>query len=147
MQDKDILFENLMNEYISGSITDENRIVLFKLKVMKNVFFVLVFVGTVFLGVANLALVKHSLSSIVLELASIDALAQSEASNCPQHKCDPGGCGSASCEIEMSYPFGFGSKKSVTAQNGYFACCYKDWAGDTFANCFPNSCCNGPVYY
>lgn len=68
-------------------------------EVMKGVFWVLVFVGTVFLGVTNLALVKHSLSAIVLELASIDALAQSEASNCPEYKCNPGGCGSASCEI------------------------------------------------
>ena len=31
MQDKDILFENLMNEYVSGSITDENKGVLFSL--------------------------------------------------------------------------------------------------------------------
>ena len=31
MQDKDILFENLMNEYIAGSITDENKGILFSL--------------------------------------------------------------------------------------------------------------------
>lgn len=31
MQDKDILFENLMNEYISGSITDEDKAALFAL--------------------------------------------------------------------------------------------------------------------
>lgn len=31
MQDKDILFENLMNEYIVGSITDENKGILFSL--------------------------------------------------------------------------------------------------------------------
>ena len=31
MQDKDILFENLMNEYISGSILDENKVILFSL--------------------------------------------------------------------------------------------------------------------
>lgn len=31
MQNKDLLFENLMNEYISGSITDEGKVVLFAL--------------------------------------------------------------------------------------------------------------------
>lgn len=31
MQNKDILFENLMNEYISGSITDEDKVILFSL--------------------------------------------------------------------------------------------------------------------
>lgn len=31
MQEKDILFENLMNEYISASITDENKVILFSL--------------------------------------------------------------------------------------------------------------------
>lgn len=112
----------------------------------KMYFSIAAVVVAIFFSTVNFFYSKNSYVAMALDLASLESLAQSESSGCPEYKCDPGGCGSASCTISVSYPLGFGSTKSVTAHSGYFACCYKDWFGNTYANSFPNSCCVGPIY-
>jgi hypothetical protein len=61
--------------------------------------------------------------------------------DCPKSPCDPGGCGSSQCTITQNYPTGLGGSKSVTAQPGYFACCWKEPFGDLNAKAFSTSCC------
>lgn len=111
---------------------------------------ILILVFAITLGVGNLYFVSLNRSSIISNAFSLEALAQNEGSvtvQCPGHKCDPGGCGSSSCSIEVNYPLGYGTKKTVTAQDGHFACCYKDWLANTYAKTYSNKCCIGPVWY
>lgn len=60
---------------------------------------------------------------------------------CPNHPCSAGGCGSAACTITQDYPGGLGSSKSVTAQSGYYACCWKDSSLNLNAGSYSNKCC------
>lgn len=61
---------------------------------------------------------------------------------CPD-RCGAGGCGSSQCSITgptIPGTGGGGASKSVTATDGYFACCYN--TGVTiYALAYPNSCC------
>lgn len=59
---------------------------------------------------------------------------------CPPFSgCQAGGCGSSSCEIEVSGLLG-SEKLKVEAKPGYFACCYKEW-GQCYAQTFSQSHC------
>jgi hypothetical protein len=57
--------------------------------------------------------------------------------------CQAGGCGSSSCSIKSpDLPLGGGAEKSVTAQQGYYACCWKEsLSGNLYAKSFSNKCC------
>lgn len=71
---------------------------------------ILILVFAITLGVGNLYFVSLNRSSMISNAFSLEALAQNEGSatvHCLGHKCEPGGCGSSSCTIKVSYPFGF----------------------------------------
>lgn len=62
--------------------------------------------------------------------------------SCPS-RCSGGGCGATQCTITAATipgTGGGGASKSVTAGDGYFACCYSDVV-TIYARAFPNSCC------
>lgn len=64
------------------------------------------------------------------------------AGGCPS-RCSGGGCGASQCTITASTipgTGGGGASKSVTATDGYFACCYSDVI-TIYAQAYPNSCC------
>ncbi|QRY58808.1 trypsin inhibitor-like cysteine-rich domain-containing protein [Sphingobacterium siyangense] len=61
----------------------------------------------------------------------------------PVKPCTAGGCGSSSCTISQDYPGGLGASKSITADPGNFACCWKTGIGDLGARAYPNSMCPG----
>lgn len=109
---------------------------------------------TICIGFINITLVSKNNTMTFNSILTLDALANNETTDsewggitCPAEKCEAGGCGSLSCSITSSYPFGFGSTLSVTAQDGNFACCFKDFWGNIHANSYQNGCCNGPIYY
>ena len=114
---------------------------------MKKKVFILLLLFILPLSVVNIVLARQNNTEFLINLSTLEVLSTNEISHCPDHKCNPGGCGTAECTIELLYPTGFGAKQSIVAQPGYFACCYKNMVGDISAHCYPNSCCKGPIYY
>lgn len=99
---------------------------------MTTVAFIM-FLGLLFLNVEK--------SDGAFKFNIVSAFANGESSDTCKTDCDPGGCGSSQCTISQFYPTGMGSEKSVTAQDGYYACCWKTALADLHAESFPNSCC------
>jgi hypothetical protein len=64
---------------------------------------------------------------------------ESESVQC-RTSCAAGGCGSNSCSYTKEI-FGLNRTVSVTANSGYYACCYTEGT-NMYANSYPNSCCN-----
>jgi hypothetical protein len=85
----------------------------------------------------NLNMQENSLSD--LSLANVEALANDENI---ENKCRgssvSGGPGASSCSISQEYPGGLASSKSVSCQDGYYACCIKDGWGNLSAHCIKN---------
>ncbi|PUZ21312.1 hypothetical protein DCC81_25225 [Chitinophaga parva] len=65
------------------------------------------------------------------------------STGCPSHGCDAGGCGASQCNYKSITVAGSGGVEvGVTANTGYYACCWNDFVDGAQAKCYPNSCCS-----